>query len=148
MNYTFKKLCLEDIDMVVNMNTTFRENFICRENAEIFLNNPFNWLYATILKGEIIGFAYGYEVNRLNDMGNMVYIHEVGVLEQYQRQGIGYNMLLSMKALCKERGVCRFFLYTYQNNIGANALYKKLGGVVSDESLGNDRGYIDRKSVV
>ena len=43
--------------------------------------------------------------------------------------------------ICREQGLCRFFLTAYQNNAGANALYQKLGGQVSGESQGKDTVY-------
>ena len=87
-----------------------------------------NWIFASIEDNRIIGFAYGYELNRLNNIGNMLYIHEVGVLPEYQRQGIGKQILNSIKVLCKLSGICRFFLFTEKSNIAACALYNSVGG--------------------
>lgn len=142
IEYTCRRLTENDINMVMDMNKNFREGFICYDNALIFLRNPNNWIYAAVANDVIIGFAYGYELNRLNNIGNMLYIHEVSVIEEYQKQGIGYRLMTELKAECKSKNICRYFLSTYQNNVGANALYKKLGGVVSEESQGNDTVYI------
>lgn len=141
MDYACRKLNPEDLDLALTMNRNFREGFLCRESARRFLENPLNWLFAAIKDETIIGFAYGYELNRLDDKGNMLYINEVGVAEPYQRQGVGYRLMTELKALCQERGLCKYFLSTYQNNTGANALYKKLGGQTSAESKGNDTMY-------
>ena len=142
MEYSCQKLTLKDIGMVMDMNRNYREGFICYESALTFLKNEKNWIFAAVLDNVIIGFAYGYELNRLDHAGNMLYIHEVGVMERYQRQGVGYKMMTELKLACKNRNICRYFLSAYQNNAGANALYKKLGGVVSEESKGNDTDYI------
>ncbi len=141
MDYICRKLTCEDISMVMDMNRDYREGFICRPNAEDFLADPENWIWAAVMNGQIIGFAYGYELHRLNNIGNMLYIHEVGVMDAYQRQGVGYTMMSMLKSECHSRGICRFFLTAYQNNIGANALYRKLGGAVSLESHGDDVVY-------
>lgn len=141
MDYICRKLSIKDIDTVMDMNINYRERFICRNNALIFLQNPMNWIFAAIYNNKIIGFAYGYELNRLNDIGNMLYIHEVGVIEDYQRQGVGYRLMTELKGECKSRGICKYFLSAYQNNTGANALYRKLKGEVSNESKGNDVCY-------
>jgi ribosomal protein S18 acetylase RimI-like enzyme len=118
----------------LEMNKSFREGFIVNKNAESFLKDESDWLYAAVADDTVLGFAYGYELKRLNDSGNMLYIHEVGVMEAYQRRGIGYTLLNKLKEECKQRGICRFFLITGQNNAGANALYQKLGGELSGES--------------
>lgn len=142
MEYICRKLMQKDIEMVMDMNKHYREGFICYDSAVKFLQDEKNWIFAAVCEGVIIGFAYGYELNRLDHYGNMLYIHEVGVMEQYQRQGVGYKMMTELKLACKSRNICRYFLSAYQNNIGANALYKKLGGVVSEVSKGNDTDYI------
>lgn len=142
MEYICRRLSEKDIEMVMEMNKNFREGFVCYNNALIFLKNKSNWIFAAVCNEVIIGFAYGYELNRLNDIGNILYLHEVGVMDNYRKQGVGYRMMSELKLECKDKKICRYFLSTYQNNAGANALYKKLGGIVSDESQGNDTNYI------
>jgi len=124
----FRKLGLSDLPMVLNMETDFRAGFICEENARLFLSDPMNWIFACIQDGRIIGFAYGYELNRLNDAGNMLYIHEVSVLPEFQRQGVGRGILNGIKSLCKLSGICKFFLHTANSNLAACALYESCGG--------------------
>jgi len=110
------------------MENDFRSNFVTEGSAQLFLSNPMNWLFACIENNQIIGFAYGYELNRLNSDGNMLYIHEVGVLPQFQRQGIGKEILNNVKALCKQVNICKFFLFTEKSNTAACALYDSAGG--------------------
>jgi ribosomal protein S18 acetylase RimI-like enzyme len=141
MDYVCRKLNASDLNMVMEMNRHFRDSFVCRENVEHFLSNPMNWLYAAVCGQTIIGFAYGYEVNRLDGKGNMLYIHEVGVMEPYQRTGVGSRLLTELKNTCAEKSICRFFLVTAQDNVGANALYRKLGGETDNNSGGNDICY-------
>ena len=112
--------------MVLRMGTDLS---VCEENVRQFLANPMNWFFACIENGEIIGYAYGYEVNRLNDIGNMLYIHTVSVVTKYHRQGIGRTMLESIKAACKLFGICRFFLITQKSNTAACKLYESVGGI-------------------
>lgn len=44
----FRKLCISDLHLVMNMEKDFRSNFICQENARQFLLNPMNWIFACI----------------------------------------------------------------------------------------------------
>lgn len=124
----YQKLGISDLDLIMQMDDDFRSDFICKENAQMFLSNPMCWIYACIENNRVIGFAYGYELNRLNNRGNMLYIHEVGVLPSFQRQGIGRKILTEIKSLCKLSGVCKIFLFTQKSNIPACALYESLGG--------------------
>ena len=129
MNHrVFRKLGLSDLPLVMQMDVDFHKDFVCEENVRLFLSSPMNWMFACIDNNRIIGFVYGYELNRLNNIGNMLYIHEVGVLSEYQRQGIGKQMLNDMKSLCKLNGICRFFLFTEKSNQAACALYESVGG--------------------
>ncbi len=141
----FRKLQLSDLGLVLQMEKGFRSDFVSKENARHFLSNPMNWLFACVLDNQIIGFAYGYELNRLDNKGNMLYIHEVGVLPEYHRQGIGLQMLNSVKNICKLTGICRFFLFTYKHNIAACALYEKAGGIKSYDSVDDDVTYFFNK---
>jgi len=127
-NRSFRKLSISDLQLVLQMEKDFRSEFVCLENARLFLSNPANLIFACIENNRIIGFAYGYELNRLNNTGNMLYIHEVGVLPEYHRQGIGKQLLSGIKSLCKLSGICRFFLFTEKSNIAACALYESAGG--------------------
>jgi len=61
----------------------------------------------------------------------MLYIHEIGVLESFQRQGIGTNILKTIETICKLNSFCRFFLATERSNIKACNLYKKMNGIES-----------------
>jgi len=130
----FRKLGISDLALVLQMEKDFRSGFICEENARQFLLNPQNWSFACIQEKQIIGFAYGYELNRLDNKGNMLYIHEIGVLPQYQRQGIGFQILMNIKKLCKLTGICRFFLFTQRHNVAACTLYEKAGGEKTTDS--------------
>lgn len=135
----YRKLNLSDLELVFEMDS-FRDNFISKENARQFLLNPMNWIFACIEAKKIIGFAYGYELNRLDNKGNMLYIHEVGVLPQYQRQGIGFQILNDIKNLCKLIGISKFFLFTQKHNIAACKLYEKAGGEKTSDDY-NDITY-------
>ena len=137
----YRRLNANDLETVLHMNEGFREGFIERAWAQRFLSDTRNWLFAALDGGEIIGFAYGYALNRLDRAQNQLYIHEVGVREDWQRKGIGYTMMQELLTLCKAENICKCFLTCYQNNEGANALYRKLGGAVPEESKGNDRVY-------
>lgn len=128
MKREYRKLDISDIGLVLNINRDFREGFAFDKNARQFLSNPMNWIVACIQDEKIIGFTYGYELNRLDNKGNMVYIHEVSVLPDCQRQGIGSEILNTIKKICKLAGISRFFLITQKHNDAACKLYEKAGG--------------------
>lgn len=129
----FKRLDIRDLNLVTQMEVNFRSDFICKENAQEFLSSPQCWLYACIEDNCIIGFAYGYQLNRLNNCGNMLYLHEVGVLPSYHRQGIARRMLTEIKDLSKGIGISKIFLFTQKSNTPACALYESLNGIAAHD---------------
>ena len=136
---TYRRLTINDLDIVMKMNDDFRENMVSKESGRLFLSDPKNWIYACVDHNQIIGFAYGYELNRLDQNGNMLYIHEVGILETYQYKGIGHQLMKDLKDLCKKKGICRIILITQKHSMAACKLYEKVGGEKSSE--GDDVTY-------
>lgn len=140
MDCIFRKLTPDDIELALAMNTGFREGFFTANSAAAFLTDDQNWLFAAICNGAIIGFACGYEL--LHHAGfRMLYIHEIGVAEAFQRQGVGTALIHALKDSCRERGISRFFLFTAQSSTAANALYRKAGGETGWDSHGHDTVY-------
>ena len=137
----YRRLTIDDLAMVMAMNRSFREGFAEESSLRAFLCDPDCWLFAAVEDGRIIGFAYGYALQRLNTQRKMLYIHEVGVLDDCQRQGIGSRLMKELLKACEAEHICKMFLTCYQNNAGANALYRKAGGETMAESQGKDTVY-------
>lgn len=137
----FRRLTETDLPLALAMNRDFRSGIAQEEALHVFLADPDCWLFAAVKDGRIIGFAYGYALQRLNTDKKMLYIHEVGIMEEYQRQGIGTLLMDRLKADCKAENFCKIFLICDRKNTGANALYRKTGGETSVESQGNDTVY-------
>lgn len=140
MDYTFRKLTSDDFSLALAMNAMFREGFFTPDGAAAFLRDDRNWLFAALRDNAVIGFAYGYELLR-PDSSKMLYIHEVGIAEPFQRQGVGTALIAALKMACREHGIRRFFLFTAKSNAGANALYRKADGETGWESHGDDTAY-------
>ena len=127
-----RKLGLSDLQMLVNTNNDAKALEIWQideENAKLFLSNPMNYFFACIENSKIIGYVCGHELNRVDDAGNMLYIHGVGVHADYRRRGIGKQMMVEIKQLCKLNGICKLYLYTHKTNTAACALYNSTGGI-------------------
>lgn len=141
VSYECRKLDLTDAEMIMRMNRDFRKDFVTLDGIRNFLKKDENWMFAAVDGERIIGFVYGYELCRFDGKGTMLYLHEVGVMECFWRQGIGYGLFTELKNACKAKNICKIFLATSQNNVAANALYRKLNGEFSPESNGQDSCY-------
>ena len=137
----FRKLGIADLQMLVNTKKDAEALAIWEideESARLFLSNPMNCFFACIDvdNNKIIGYACGYELNRLDNAGNMLYIHGVGVHADYRRQGVGKQLMEGIKQLCKLNGICKIFLDTQKTNSAARALYESVGGKANrDDSV-------------
>jgi Acetyltransferases len=128
----YRKLGLSDLQMVVNTKKCADALEIWQideESARLFLSDPMNYFFACIDNNIIIGYVCGYELHRLDNTGNMLYIHGVGVHADYRRQGIGKQMIIAIKQLCKLSGISKMFLYTHKTNNAACALYDSTAGI-------------------
>lgn len=134
-------MCRDDLPAILRMNGTFRAGLTEGNAAGKFLEDGRNWLFCAVDGGEVVGFAYGYRMARMDGRADMLYIHEVGVAEKFQRRGVGTAMLDALKGLAKTEGIGKMFLITAASNAAANALYRKAGGILSDESKGEDVCY-------
>jgi len=127
----YKKLGITDLQILLDTKKdadALEIYQIEEESARLFLSNSMNCFFACIENNKIIGYACGHELNRLDSAGNMLYIHAVGVHADYRQQGIGKQMITSIKKLCELNGICKLFLYTQKTNTAACALYDSANG--------------------
>jgi len=59
-----------------------------------------------------------------------VHLHNLAVRHEFRRQGLAYNMMLLMKDLAAQMGICRQTLEVRESNDEAINLYRKCGFVV------------------
>ena len=57
-----------------------------------------NYFFACTENGKIIGYVCEHELNRPNKADNILYIHGVGVHTEYRRQGIGKQIINTIRA--------------------------------------------------
>lgn len=124
----FKRLNRHDQDLFIHMIHNFRQETITPEKAEEFLSTATNVLLAAICKRKIVGFVLGYILQRYDNKGNMMYIHEVSVLDDYRCQGIGLALMERARTFQIEENLSKSFLITNKSNKRAVSLYEKSQG--------------------
>ncbi|WP_066500350.1 GNAT family N-acetyltransferase [Abyssisolibacter fermentans] len=128
-----RRLNIGDAEKVIDMLENFRSEKITGDNAIKFLNDKKNYLVACLNDDKIVGFILGYELQRYDNQNNMMYVHEVDVLSEYRRQGIGKKIMYELKQICKRKNLCKMFLITRKSNIPAINLYKTTKGKSSND---------------
>lgn len=122
-----RRLNFNDAEKLVGMVAEFRSDTSNISVSERFLKNDANYLVACLDAERIIGFILGYRMQRYDGQNDMVYIHEVGVLEDYWRKGIGKRMMGFFLEMCRSEGISKVFLTTEKSNKPAVCLYESMG---------------------
>ena len=69
-----------------------------------------------------------------NDTVNKTaYASVIGIIKNYQHQGIGKELLNKCISICKEKGMTSCFLHTHKTNFPAISMYERLGFVANND---------------
>ena len=87
-------------------------------------------------KNKIIGFAYGYILLK-PDCRKCFYLDAIDIMEEYQGNGYGTNLVKYIHEYIKSIGCYKMYLITNKSNISACKCYKNAGGInkASDEII-------------
>ena len=78
--------------------------------------------------GNAIGFAYGYVLHE-PDGQKIYYLHAIDVMEGWQKQGYGTELVRFIHEHAKTLGCRKMFLLTNKHNASACRCYEKAGGI-------------------
>lgn len=92
------------------------------------LANQTNYLLAAYVDNSLAGFAYAYELDRMEQERPMMFFYSIDVLPRYRQQGIGKRLIGELKRICAERNVFKMYVLTDEENVAAMNLYKSTGG--------------------
>lgn len=123
-----KRLNEADIELVAKMVLEFKETDINIEKTLDYLENRDNYLIGFIEDEKVVGFISAYSIQRYDGKGNMMYIHEVDIHENYRLKGIGSALINELKLVCKKESYMKMFVITNKSNTGAVSLYKSTDG--------------------
>ena len=83
--------------------------------------------------GKAVGFAYGYVLNE-PDGQKVYYLHAIDVMEGWQNQGYGTELVRFVHEHSKALGCRKMFLLTNKHNVSACRCYEKAGGICNAAS--------------
>jgi ribosomal protein S18 acetylase RimI-like enzyme len=83
--------------------------------------------------GEKVGMLWYAILERGNK--RQAFVYDVIVDEAYRRRGYGYQAFQKMEEIVKADGVDMIALHVFGYNVGAKAMYEKLGFEVTDISM-------------
>lgn len=128
-----QRLNKNDIDIAILVSQIFNGNTPVHEKVLEFLSDAKNYLLVYKIDNKVVGFAYGYELQRFDGKNSMMYLHAIEVVTEFRRQGIGEKIINECVEICKKNGFIKMFLITTKSNIPAVTLYDSTGGKAKHE---------------
>lgn len=98
-----------------------------KANLEESLQDPQRRIYLFLAKDQVLGKIH------LRFDGEKIWLSDIGILPEFQGQGLGTKMFQSLFALFQDHKNAEFYLNVHALNPQALALYERLGFVVKNE---------------
>ena len=77
--------------------------------------------------GTVAGFVRGTELRRLDGPERQMFLYEIDVAPEYQRQGVGTALIRALERICRDAGFAEMFVFTNRANTAAMRLYASTG---------------------
>ncbi|MEJ8561239.1 GNAT family N-acetyltransferase [Yoonia sp. GPGPB17] len=122
---TLRRLGPDHLDLLLAVEDGLFDNAIRPDQAEAFLNDPLHELVLAFDGDRVVGMASG-QILLHPDKPPAFFVAEVGVHDDYLRQGIGKQMCAKLCDIARARGCEGIWLATEEDNVPARALYRSL----------------------
>jgi aminoglycoside 3-N-acetyltransferase I len=123
---------LADFKSLVNLfNTVFEEaetNIQSDTNLNKLLNNDNFIALAAISESEVVGGLTAYELPMYYSKSSEVFLYDMAVKTEYQRIGIGKQLISGLKEYCNKNGIEEFFVLAHEEDEHAIEFYHSTGG--------------------
>lgn len=131
-----KRLTVEDLTLIRDIMLNHFNGKIINDKTLEYFRNENNYLLGFIEDNKVVGILLAYILERCDGRNNMVYVHEVNVLKEYRKRGIGKKLINELKKVCEEKEYMKIFLITNNSNSPAVALYESTGGkLIGDDDV-------------
>ncbi len=132
---TYKKLARTDILLLTELVNIYAdvfetENFSMPDSAyfQTLLDNDAIVFFVALLDNSVIGGLTAYILPSVYYPSSQVYIYDLAVKQNMQRQGIGKEIVSSLKNYCKQTGHKEIYVQADFNDQHAVDFYRATGG--------------------
>ncbi|NJN97949.1 MAG: GNAT family N-acetyltransferase, partial [Anaerolineales bacterium] len=94
-----------------------------------FSAGPISGAVAALLNGEVVGGVTAHTLPMTRSEAYEVFIFDVAVQNEYQRQGIGRQLIAALRAYAAAEGIHEVFVPADNDDVHALDFYQALGGV-------------------
>ena len=133
--FEVKRLTKQDLEnfksLITIFNTVFEEaesNIQSDTNLTKLLNNDNFIALAAISENEVVGGLTAYELPLYYSASSEVFLYDMPVKKEYQRIGIGKQLMNGLKEYCNKNGIEEFFVLAHEEDKHAIEFYHSTGG--------------------
>lgn len=127
-----RKATIDDLSALEEVGNQLFDYPIKRDRAKEFLNDSRHHLFLAFNDEKVIGMASGFHYVH-PDKDPTLFLNEVGVLESFQRKGIGRALVKAIYNYGKTLGCTEAWIGTEKSNIAAQRCYIASGGKPDSE---------------
>lgn len=137
MDIHCRQIELSDLELLLKTPEGVFDDALVSASARAFLSTESNILVGAIdtARNVIIGFASAMIYVHPDKPIPEMWINEVGVHEDYRRQGIGKMIMDETLEIGRSKNCKVAWLATDHDNIAARALYKSSGGKPPEDQI-------------
>ena len=92
------------------------------------LGKPHFIAMAALVEQKVVGGLTAYELPMYYADHSEVFVYDLAVKPEYQRMGVGKELIRSLQAECSRRGVREFFVLAHEEDEHAIKFYHSTGG--------------------
>ena len=135
MDLEIKKLGRQDLDKFVALIQVFEDVFemkMFRMPSKDYLKSVLEkegfFVFVALLNNQVLGGLTAYTIHQYYAEKPLVYIYDLAVKREFQRQGIGKKLIQSTTDYCKANGMEEVFVQADVEDDYAIEFYQSTGG--------------------
>lgn len=136
MNMEIKKLSQLDLDKFRELISVFEDvfemkNFKMPEEKHLqqLLKKDSFFVFVALSEGKVVGGLTSYTLEQYYSELPLVYIYDLAVKTEFQRQGIGKMLIKGLTDYCREAGIEEVFVQADEEDLHAIEFYHSTGGI-------------------
>jgi aminoglycoside 3-N-acetyltransferase I len=131
----YRKLAIGDESsfskLVLLFNKEFESpdlNYVNDKNIRSLIAKPDFICFVAFIGDEVVGGLTGYELLMYDQEGSSMYLYDLAVDKNYQRRGIGSNLVGELMEYCRSKDIKDLFVQADVEDQHAVEFYNKIGG--------------------
>jgi aminoglycoside 3-N-acetyltransferase I len=136
MHIEIKKLSQPDLDKFKELIKVFEvvfemKNFQMPEENHLqqLLEKDGFFVFVAFSERKVIGGLTSYTLEQYYSKSPLVYIYDLAVKTEFQRQGIGKRLMSALTDYCREIGIEEVFVQADEEDVHAIEFYHSTGGI-------------------